>query len=426
MGRGTVEFAAMARDSACAEPPACDGHYDRFFPYYAEVCALSEIRKKPGSGVDFRSGVGGHSLLYLNGVCRDRRAGYPALKLSEPGAHAASYGVGVSVNSHYRNANWVAAEGRSFVFRGMLGPDERLTRDTYDRTQTFAKEAGILDGVEFHEHLFRGMPPGMSKRDFMYEISVATDYAVTFGRNVYAARVPLDRARMAAIVDFLNTANRPYRDGAVDFRWSIFNNNCCHLTHNALAAAGVWDSWPTGRPAVIAAFNFPVPKNEFVDLMLRTNDMPVHDPAVMYEDNAARRVFFDTDVLPTAPGALAGKQPAIRHNEIYDTHRLRLIFYENPFLGIYRRRFRRIFNDRRYTDLESNLRHFTALYQAASDGYPKARALARERGVAGKPDGGFAQFWARYERYIERVAESTREKLELVRDPMRVDGEVLS
>ena len=38
-------------------------------PYYAELCALTEIRKKPGDGVPLHSGIGGHAILYLNGVC---------------------------------------------------------------------------------------------------------------------------------------------------------------------------------------------------------------------------------------------------------------------------------------------------------------------------------------------------------------------
>ncbi|MGH6976960.1 MAG: hypothetical protein ACREED_08040, partial [Stellaceae bacterium] len=137
-----------------AEAAADDAHYARLYPYYAELCALSEIRKKPGFGVQFRSGMGGHSLLYLSGVCRDRQAGYPVLKLCDPGASPARHGVAISVNSHYKNANWVAAEGRDFIWRGALGPGERLTRDTYERTQDRAMTFCLLDGVLFHDHWF--------------------------------------------------------------------------------------------------------------------------------------------------------------------------------------------------------------------------------------------------------------------------------
>jgi hypothetical protein len=366
-----------------------DAVYQRFYPYYAEVCALSEIRKKPGQGIPLRSGIGGHSVLYLHGVRRDRDAGYPVLKLGDP----ADQGVGISVNSHYRNANWVAADGPDFLWRGALAPGEALTKAAYERTQERAKALGILDGVEFHEHFFREKPAGMSERDFMYEISVATDYAARFGRKIYRARVPLDRARMAAIIAYLNDLNAPYRAGEKKFEWRVLNNNCSHVAHNALAAAGIWAPFPTGDFFLRAAFCFPVPKNEFVDLMLRSNDFPVTDAAAVYEDVVARRLLLETGTLPAGPGALAVADPAIADNEIYDVEKLRLIFFDNPFWGPYRFRFARIFNEPRYYDLATNLRHFAAIY-----------AAALQRSPARGETGAFAKFRSRHEEYIAREA----------------------
>ncbi len=339
--------------------------YEGFFPYYAELCALSELRKKPGFGVPISSGMGGHSLLYLNGVRLDRAAGYPVLRLCTPDESPAHYGVGISVNSHYRNANWVAVEGRDFLWRGTLAPGAPLTRDAYEHTQLQAKAMGFLDGVEFHPAWFRDKPAGMSERDFMYEISVATDYAVQFGRDVFRARVPLDRARIGAMVDYLNALNAPYREGRKIYHWRLLNDNCCHVAHNALATAGLWAAWPTGQFFVFAAFCFPVPKNEFVDLMLRANDLPIEDAASLYKDVPARQALRQWGTLPTMPGALASTGPAITPNEVYDVERLRLIFYDNPFWGPYRFRFKRIYATPRYTDLQANLAYFAARYAQA-------------------------------------------------------------
>ncbi len=377
--------------------------YGHFYPYYAELCALSEIRKKPGFGVPLRSGMGGHSVLYLNGVGRDREAGYPMLRVCNPDASPARHGVGISVNSHYKNANWIAAEGRDFVWRGALARGEHLTRDVYMRTQQCAKTLGFLDGVEFHHHLFAGKPKGMAIRDYMYELSVASDYALCFGRNVYRARVPLDHRQMTAIVAFLNDLNAPYRDGSRVFQWRVLNNNCSHVAHNALAAAGIWAPWPTGQFFALAAFKFPVPKNEFVDLVLRTNDLPIEDPDTIYRDEIARNLLLRNDMLPTVPGALAIATPVIPDNDIYVTERLRLIFYDNPFWGPYRQRFLRIFSDPRYVDLRANLDHFAQVYK---------RALARRRGApeemaapyatrARSPD--HTRFYAAYDRYIAQA-----------------------
>jgi hypothetical protein len=227
-----------------------------------------------------------------------------------------------------------------------------------------AEKMGILDGVVFHQEVFDDQPAGMPKTAYMYDMSVATDYAVAFGRDRYCARVPLDRAKMAAIVAYLNKINAPYRSGERVFHWNVLENNCTHLAHNVLAVAGVWSEWPTGRPFFISAFDFPVPKNEFVNLMRRTNDMPITDRDALYDDTAARATVLNWHYIPTRPGGLAEAVRAIQPNEVYNTH-LRLIFYDEPTFGHYQQRFDAIFSDPRYTDMHANQRHFSALYSAA-------------------------------------------------------------
>lgn len=367
-----------------------DALYGQIFPYYAELSALTEIKKKPGFGVALDSGIGGHSLLYLHGVRRVREAGYPVLALCDAG-DAPNQGVGLSVNAHYRNANWVAADGPDFLWRGALQPGESVNRDAYHRTQEVAKSLGILDGIEFHDHFFKSRPAGISVRDYMYELSIATDYAARFGRDIYRARVPLNRARMAVVVDYLNALNAPYRAGERIFHWKVMNNNCAHMAHNALAEAGIWAPWPTGQFAGFAAFKFPVPKNEFVDLVLRTNDLPLAAPDVLYQDKAARRAVLGLGVLPTAPGALARFEPAVGASEIYDVENLRVIFFDNPFWGPYRGRLKRILSTPRYLDLSENFAYFEKTYTTALEHMQT-------------PPGGRDEFYAQYRHCIGRDA----------------------
>jgi hypothetical protein len=369
-----------------AGPPA----YEDLVPYYAEFCALSELRKKPGFGVPLQSGRGGHALLYLNGVRVNRSLGYPELEVCPPDSQPGKRGAAISVNSHYRNANWVAVDDRDFVFRGALAPGEAVTRDSYARTQERAYDMGLLDGIEFHERFFRDKPAGITTDRFKYEISVATDYAVQFGRHCYRAKLPLDVGRMRRIVDFLNGLNAPYRAGRQVYRWRLFNDNCVHVAHNALAAAGFWAPWPTGQFFAFAAFRFPVPKNALVDLALRANDLPLEDAEALFADDAARRALLETGMLPTGPAALTSMAPAIEINEVYDVRKLRLIFYDNPFWGPYRGWFDRILKEPRYTDLRANLRHFAARYQAAA---------GRSRRVAAWPQDR-ARFRDSYERHL--------------------------
>ncbi|HEV2551686.1 MAG TPA: hypothetical protein VGU20_30535 [Stellaceae bacterium] len=383
--------------------PSADAEaaYATLFPYYAELCAVSELKKKPGFGAALASGVGGHAILYLNGACRDRRAGYPVIGLCEDDAPGEERGVGLSVNAHFKNAVWVATPGRDFLFHGTLRPGERLTRAVYAQTQATAKAKGIYDGVEFHDGVFADMPPQMSRREYQYEVSVATDYGIGFGRDRYCTRVPLDRERMAALIAYLNELNMPYRSGEKMFDWNVLNNNCSHVAHNALAAARVWSEWPMDRFLLLAAFSFPVPKNEFVNLTWRANDMPIDDIEAIYSDRAARASLMGYGTLPTAPGALAEAEPAAPQNDLYDTA-LSLIFYDDPIFGTYQPRFARIFAEQRYTDLEANLRHFADLYRRI-----EARRRPRDETLADRPPAERADFAEVYDRYYRHIGRAS-------------------
>ena len=374
--------------------------YSFLYPFYVELCAVSQIKKKPGFGVDTSGGPGGHTVFFLSRVCRDRDAHYPTLVMCAPGMPEDEQGVGLSVNAHFQNANWVATDGRDFFFNGDLKPGERLSRAAYERTQKTAEAKNIYDGIVFHKEVFDDMPPGMDRRDFMYEVSIATDYAVALARYRYCGRVPVTRAQMVKIVDYLNGENAPYREGKT-FEWNVLENNCTHLVHNALAAADVWDDWPTDRFILISAFDFPVPKNEFVNIMRRTNDMDLTDLSALYADDAARRSLEKDGRLPTQPGGLAEAVRAVQDNDIYDTD-VNLIFYDDPVTGRYRRHFDAIFSEPRYTNLRANLDYFAALYAKVKT------ELAREP----KPsDNDLAAFEARYARYIDREVADVSTKM---------------
>ena len=375
--------------------------YSFLYPFYVELCAVSQIQKKPGFGVDTSGGPGGHTVFFLSRVCRDRDAHYPTLVMCAPGTPDDEQGVGLSVNSHFQNANWVAIDGRDFFFNGDLKPGERLTRAAYERTQKTAEAKNIYDGVVFHPEVFDDMPAGMDRRDFMYEVSVATDYAVAFARYRYCGRVPVTRAQMVKIVDYLNGQNAIYHNGKT-FVWNVLENNCTHLGHNALAAAGIWDNWATDRFLLISAFDFPVPKNEFVNIVRRTNDMDLADPSALYADATARRLLEEDDRLPTEPGALAEAVPAVQDNDIYNID-VNLIFYDDPITGRYRRYFNEIFAEPRYTDLRANLDYFAARYAKV-----KAKLAAGPR----TSKGNLAAFEARYARYINREIADVGDKMQ--------------
>jgi hypothetical protein len=373
--------------------------YTKLNPFYLEFCALSEIQKKPGYGADIRGGVGGHSTIYLNGVCLVGD-GYPEIAVcpSDP----ASKGVGLSVNAHFANANWIAIPGRDFFYHGDLKPGQALTRPVYDGTKVHAKRMGIYDAIRFHDPVFDEMPPGYTRDAFKYEVSIGTDYAIGYARDRYCARVPVSTAQMARIVAYLNALNRPYRDGNTDYEWSVLNDNCIHVAHNALSAIGFWPPWPTHRFILLAAFDFPVPKNEFVNIMRRANDMPVENLLAVWDDKPARRTLLAGDELPTRAGAIATFEPVTQDNAVYNTD-LQLIFYDDPVLGPYEGWYRRIARDPRYTDLEADLQHFKVMYTQIEEARrPLGWWLTAHRSLRSEPD--FPTFYARFYDQVERSA----------------------
>jgi hypothetical protein len=378
-------------------PTTDEAAYAALHPYYLEFCALSEIQKKPGYGAEIRGGVGGHSTIYLNGVCREGD-GYPVIALCAD--NAASNGVGLSVNAHFANANWVPIPGRAFFYRGDLKPGQTLTRAVYDATKVHAKRLRIYDGIRFHKRVFDDMPPGNAPDVFKYEVSIATDYAIGYGRDRYCVRVPVTAGQMARIVDYLNGLNRPYRDGKLEYEWSVFTDNCIHVAHNALASAGFWPFWPTHRFILLAVFDFPVPKNEFVNIMRRANDIPIEDLLAVWNDVPARRAVLSGESLPTREGAIATFEPVVHDNALYNTD-LQLIFYDDPTFGPYEGWYRRILREPRYTDLLANLQYFGQRYaRIEAERRPLAWWLDHDPALAQQPD-----FPAFYGRYYDQVAD---------------------
>jgi hypothetical protein len=391
--------ACAASDFTAIGPTPDEAGYAALYPLYAELCAVSSVGKKPGFGPSIDGGPGGHTVVYLHGACRDRGAGYPVLRLCDPARPDDPDGVGLSANAHFSNANWIATDGRDFLFDGTLKPGERLTRAKYAETQAAAKRMGLLDGITFHDEVFADMPAGVSRRDFMYDMSVSTDYAIAFGRGRDCARVPVTRAQMLRMVASLNALNAEYRNGPKTYVWNVLQDNCAHFTHNVLAAAGIWDEWRINQFVLLAALSFPVPKNEFVKLMHRTNDGPLR-PAALFRDAATRTALMHDGWLPTEPGALAESAPVWPDNDLYGTGQT-LIFYDEPVFETFQVQFDRITAEPRYHDLRANLQHFAAEYdRLRAERRPLAWWQAAHPALARSPD-GFPAFYARFYDYVD-------------------------
>jgi len=192
-----------------------DARYEALFPYYVELCAVSQFRSKefvPG-------GSPGHAAMYLKGACLDTEAPYPKLRrcahnATDPGDP--EHGAGVSVNRWFRTVNWVAVSGRGLFFDGDLAPGQTVTEESRQAVIRHAIDAGVYRGVELWP--YPGETPESTLEDFVRRLSAGTDFALLMARSALCGRVPVEPEMMDEIIHFLNDLNREYATGAADSR----------------------------------------------------------------------------------------------------------------------------------------------------------------------------------------------------------------
>lgn len=335
-----------------------DPVYDQLYPYYVELCAVSQFRSKTkGMG-----GVPGHAVMYLKGACRDEAAAFPQLRRCRrvaTGPYEPEHGAGVSVNRWFRNVNWIATPGNALFYEGNLSPGERLTQAHFDATVRDVVAAEIFRGVELHEY-----PTTSAERslgDFIAHHSLATDYALRFARTVFCARMPVTDKMLVEVMDFLNELNREFATGEADYEWSGLSDNCVHTLRNALAAASIWTPTSVRVVKLRQLFNLAIPANEFVNLARLGAEGPLDDYAQVYGDSVHRDALMEFGWLPTRQGALVKALPVHAENDLYDTA-FRMFMLQSPFRQGRMRDAVRLLSDERFEDVGANLRHFAQVY----------------------------------------------------------------
>ncbi len=205
---------------------------------------------------------------------------------------------------------------------------------------------------------------------------------------------------MVQMVTELNAINARYRNGPETYQAGVFQDNCVHLPHNALAATDFLGRLADDSFLLFAIFDFPVPKNEFVNVMRRSNDVPLDNLVSLYRDPAARHDLLQYGRLPTEPGAICVFPTVWRNNDVYDTN-LDLIFFDEAIFGRYRHRFDRIFSESRYYDLDANRSYFESMYQRIeADRKPVDWWLVRLGPAPASKRRDFRRFYAQFYHYV--------------------------
>lgn len=404
--------------------------YNTLFPYYAEICTVSQYRRrgeKPG-------GTGGHATMFLHGAEIQRDSGYPRLQLVSESADLAepNSGVGISVNKVFANANWVAIPGRRMFFRGGLAPDQPLDQTSFDAAVRQAVESTWFNGIALHPEYLSDRQPDMPIAEHVVRKSIGTDFALNFARNAHCSRIPLERARLALVLEHLNGLNDRAR--IKGYHWNLYTNNCSHILHNALAAAGVWDRKEIrGSTATHVVMNvlsvikglfggssdFSFPANNFVRLYEAGNERPIDDVFEAFDNGDIRRSMSD-GWISTGPGSLVMTYPMLgtRLNEMFDEGSDPFIF-SVPLIWNKKDKFRELTRSppAHIADARTNLQYYRERFARIMSTRNPAE---RDSYFKGDRRRAFAAF---YDRYYEYVDMRLREVDELIAVHTRLAGE---
>ena len=358
----------------------------------------------------------------MNGAEIDTGAGYPRLRLVAPATDLSDpdSGTGISVNKIFDNVTWVAIPGRDEFFRGGLAPKQTLDEAFYEAAVQKAATASWFAGIKIKDDLARQTPTAMSGQEFIVRHSIGTDFALNFARAAYSARLPMSRDAMGKVIAYLNGANESAQKSG--YIWNMYTNNCSHVAHNALAAAGVWDPKEARGPGVINVTkdvlsvakalalgrmsDFSFPANNFVRLYEAGNERPIDDAVAAFKNHDVRRTMKD-GWMSTGPGALIATSPIqdASRNQMFAPGRDPFLF-SVPVLWDKEKKFKKLTRNApsMATDLGANLAHFRDRY---------AKTLANQRTVDDeirflRGDEKEQDFPTFYARFYEHIAEELR------------------
>jgi hypothetical protein len=388
------------RDSVVRETlPGRD--YDALYPRSIEVCATSQINPLfAGAG-----GAAGHAVLYLKGVCRDTAAAYPRVKLCDPATTDLAdpeSGTGVTVDRVLRNVNWLAVPGERLFFYGEAGRYELLDRAHLETAVREAEARGVFTGIEIHPEDMPPGPPEEARREAEINHFLGTDFALSYGRSVYCVRFPVPEAALARTVAYLNGLNDAYATGRREYRWSGVFDNCAHVLHNGLAAAGFWSPQSVRTFVLLQVLNLSIPVDEFSKAALIA-DAWFESPKAIYDNPNFRHLLLAEGWLPFGHGVLFRVVPVHQRNAMYDT---KLTFFSlTDLLGFRSRRVAELLADARFTDPEINLLAFQKRYEMLLE--------LRNRRRSDEPDDDedYERFRAAYLAWAERRLEDAQAKL---------------
>lgn len=247
-----------------------EASYENYYPYYFEYCTGTQVKYQKEYYDGAEGGIGGHGLVYVNGLCKDYSKDYPqVIPCHEVTSNTIPHqGVGISLDSDFKNLTWVAIPGRELTFFGETNPKE-INKEDIERIISKATDLKIFENVKMKSVLEMGLTPNTSQ--FEREVilaSIGTNLAVNWGRKLNCVRIPIEKEKLKDASTYLNNLNDSYYKTGKEYKWSMVSNNCTHLAINTSHALGLNKSIKTDKKLIPQQiFNLAVPANAYLMYM---------------------------------------------------------------------------------------------------------------------------------------------------------------
>jgi hypothetical protein len=305
--------------------------YTKLFPFHVEYCSLSQMKPLVGAS----GGPGGHAIVFVQGLCKDPSVAYPKVKpCSEIDASArGDGGVGISVDSEYRNINWNAYPGYDLFSNGYGYSDDKVVNQAaIDKMVDEVVAKKVFQGVKFNPDVLNSHAAFSDSVDYQKEVALSTlgtDYAIQYARDMKCIRFPVAEAKLEDAATFLNNTNAPYlgieaqyKANPETYAWSGIENNCAHLSANLLENMGVRKGIPISRPLVDQVFHLAIPRNGLATLQEQMHYGSVSFDA-LFKNEMHWGDIHDHQWAPIGYGAITKVFPIFKSNQFFQTEKLK-------------------------------------------------------------------------------------------------------
>lgn len=334
--------------------------YNTLNPYYAEVCTATQylpLVERANNG-----GTGGHATVFLNGACLDESKPYPYLKMCDDSVDLTdpnTSGVGVSLNLMFANVRFIAIPGRDNFMKGPAEWGEMITPEVVERTRQYYLQQPWFDGIELASEQTKDCTckadqctkPELKK--CLIDKNTGIDFAITFARSSYCARLPMPKQALAKVVESLNVQNTDAylksKNGERGYTYDVIVDNCSHLIHNAIAATGFFDAkakvkstwyskiWgPISEIAadldanIISGGEFglmSVPVHNINRIAKRSIDLKINDIDEMYKNDSLNKMIFNYNWIPAGSGSMVSVTRQRRNSTAFEEGEVGVSFF---------------------------------------------------------------------------------------------------